>query len=134
MVEDESMLQASSVEAGGLQLPDGARADVLSCTVDSAMSGEVALTFVAISGPDGARVASAALADAYEVPGLARSYELGRLERRAEGVRLAVTQIVTIVPCTGDAADPCPPEIERTSSVVTCARSADGDGYACAAD
>lgn len=132
VVEDESTLQASAAGAGGLQLPDGARADVLACTVDDAMSGEVVLVFVAVSGPDGALVASAALADAYEVPGLSRSYELGRLERHAGGVRLEVTQTVTIYPCTGDPADPCPPEVERTSSVATCTPGADGDDYTCA--
>ena len=95
------------------------------------MSGEVTLAFVVVSDADGSLVASAALGDASEVPGMSRSYELGRLERRADGVRIEVGQTVTIYPCTGDPADSCPPEIERTTAVATCWLDRADDAYAC---
>jgi hypothetical protein len=47
-------------------------------------------------------------------------------------VRTEVTQTVTIYPCTGDAADSCPPEIERTPAIATCRLDAAGGDYACA--
>ena len=131
LVPEPETLQRSEFKRGGVTLPNDSRADVLECQYLDPVNGEVVVAYLVVRSAGADYATTEELGQAYDVPGMASSYRLGRIERMATGVRIRVTGTDTYYPETGDPDSSGRAEVDSSRVAVTCTFNAEYESYEC---
>jgi hypothetical protein len=131
LVPTPETLQRSEFRRGGIALPANARADVLECHYSDDVNGDVVTAYLVVRSAGEEEVTTEELGQAFEVPGMASSYRLGRLERTPSGCRIRVTGADTYYGDTGDPDSSGAPEVDSAVFVFTCTLNAEYQLYDC---